>query len=169
MKGHFTTTGFVVEGNRTLLLWHKRLGMWVPPGGHIEPDEDPVTAVLREIREETGLEAEVIPTVGEMDISYPQQIQPPYTILVEDSAGKNRSNGPSHKHIDFIYFCRPVGTASAPSIVDQPMQWAEEDAILSGQPLKISEAGPGIGLSEDVRILALKGIELASRCSQRKR
>ena len=168
MKSHFTATGFVVEGDRTLLLWHKKLGMWVPPGGHIEPDEDPVTAVLREIREETGLEAEVIPTVHEIDIPYPQQIQPPYTILLEDSAGKHPSDRTSHKHIDFIYFCRPVGTVSVSSIVDQPMQWAEEGAILSGQPLKISEAGPGIRLSEDVRILALKGIELASRCSQRK-
>ena len=168
MKSHFTTTGFVVEGKRTILLWHKRLGMWVPPGGHIEPDEDPVTAVLREIREETGLEAEVIPTAREMNISYPQQIQPPYTILLEDSGGKDRSDGPSHKHIDFIYFCRPVGTVSVSSIADQPMQWAEESAILSGQPLKIGEAGPDISLSEDVRILALKAIELASHCSQRK-
>ncbi len=55
MRRHYTATGFVVQGDRTLLHWHKRLQQWMPPGGHIEPDEDPVQAVLREIREETEL------------------------------------------------------------------------------------------------------------------
>ena len=63
MRRHFTATGFVVQGSRTLLHWHKRLQQWMPPGGHIEPDEDPVQAVLREIQEETGATAEVIPSV----------------------------------------------------------------------------------------------------------
>ena len=36
MERHFTVTGFVVDGERTLLLWHPLLQMWVPPGGHIE-------------------------------------------------------------------------------------------------------------------------------------
>ena len=52
MNRHFTCTGFIVQGDKTLLLWHPHLRMWVPPGGHLEPDEDPVTAVLREIGEE---------------------------------------------------------------------------------------------------------------------
>ena len=56
MRRHFTATGFVVQGSRTLLHWHKRSQKWLPPGGHIEPDEDPVQAILREIREETGVE-----------------------------------------------------------------------------------------------------------------
>ena len=33
---------------------------WCPPCGRVEPGEDPVTAIIREIREETGLEAEAI-------------------------------------------------------------------------------------------------------------
>ena len=52
MRRHFTATGFVVDGSRTLLHWHKRLEQWMPPGGHIELNEDPVQAVLREIEED---------------------------------------------------------------------------------------------------------------------
>jgi ADP-ribose pyrophosphatase YjhB (NUDIX family) len=85
VRRHFTCTGFVVEGDKTLLLWHRRLQMWVPPGGHLEADEDPVSAVLREIREETGLEAEVLPLSQTYPFGYPGQIAPPYTILLEDS------------------------------------------------------------------------------------
>src|SRR5881397_3404235 len=60
VKRHFTATGFVVDGSRTLLHWHRRLGQWMPPGGHIEANEDPVQAVLREISEQTGITAEII-------------------------------------------------------------------------------------------------------------
>src|SRR5439155_68249 len=71
MMRHFTATAFVVDGPRTLLHWHKRLQQWMPPGGHIEADEDPAQAVLREVAEETGLLAEVIPVQPTAAFAYP--------------------------------------------------------------------------------------------------
>ncbi|MHB8375756.1 MAG: NUDIX domain-containing protein, partial [Dehalococcoidia bacterium] len=59
MERHFTVSGFVVERGQTLLHWHRKNGMWLPPGGHVEPGEDPVQAVEREVLEETGIAAEV--------------------------------------------------------------------------------------------------------------
>ena len=59
---HFTATGFVVHRGRVALHWHPKVKAWLPPGGHIDANEDPVQAVLREIEEETGLEAVVVPT-----------------------------------------------------------------------------------------------------------
>jgi len=41
-----------------LLVEHRRAGLWLPPGGHVEPDEDPVQTVRREAYEELGIEAE---------------------------------------------------------------------------------------------------------------
>jgi ADP-ribose pyrophosphatase YjhB (NUDIX family) len=41
---------------RLLLVRQRESGVWSTPGGAIEPDEDPVDAVIRETREETGLE-----------------------------------------------------------------------------------------------------------------
>ena len=78
----------------------------LPPGGHIEPNEDPVQAVLREVAEETGVEAEVVPTggVGTAIWSTPRRSLPPLTIMVEDIDDPVQG---FHQHIDFIYVCQP--------------------------------------------------------------
>lgn len=58
---HFTASGLVSDSRgRFLLHFHPKLGIWLPPGGHIEENEEPQDAVLREIREETGLECRII-------------------------------------------------------------------------------------------------------------
>ena len=57
---HFTASGLVIEQGHILLVNHKRIGAWVPPGGHIEPDELPEETVVREILEETGVSVAVI-------------------------------------------------------------------------------------------------------------
>lgn len=53
---HVTGSGVVVGPRGVVLLEHKRLGIWLQPGGHIDPGETPWDAALRESREETGLE-----------------------------------------------------------------------------------------------------------------
>jgi 8-oxo-dGTP diphosphatase len=42
---------------RVLLVEHRLAGLWLPPGGHVEPGEDPVQTVRREAYEELGIEA----------------------------------------------------------------------------------------------------------------
>ena len=165
MRRHFTATGFVVQSSRTLLHWHKRLQQWLPPGGHIEPDEDPVQAVLREIREETGATAEIIPSVPVLPFTDPDQLQPPYTILVEDIP----EPGGTHQHIDLIYFCRladSVGAAPNPSLGD--FHWVDEDTLRSDQPLDLAAGSDAVGvpIAEDVRLLAIKAIQTARGCDR---
>lgn len=41
-----------------LLVDHKKAKLWLPPGGHVEPDEHPKETVRREAKEELGIEAE---------------------------------------------------------------------------------------------------------------
>jgi 8-oxo-dGTP pyrophosphatase MutT (NUDIX family) len=55
---HVTSSAIVVGPRGTLLHRHKRLGLWLQPGGHIDPGEAPEDAALREVAEETGLGAE---------------------------------------------------------------------------------------------------------------
>jgi 8-oxo-dGTP pyrophosphatase MutT (NUDIX family) len=93
----------VVREGKVLLHWHRKLGMWLPPGGHIEEDELPDEAALREVREETGL---TVRLVGERreDITDPVQLYRPAGVQLEDI-------GPGHQHIDLIYFAEPAGPA----------------------------------------------------------
>jgi 8-oxo-dGTP pyrophosphatase MutT (NUDIX family) len=163
MRRHFTCTGFVLDGGRTLFLWHPKLQMWVPPGGHLQPHEDPVTAVLREVREETGLEVEVIPTAPTFPFSYPGQVQPPFTILVEDAA----EPGEPHQHIDLIYFCRPLPGARLRPPPGTLLCWASEQDLLRDRVLEpMGACGLAAPVPQDVRILALEGFRIARRESR---
>lgn len=98
----FAATTFVVHGERTLLLWHRKSQAWLPPGGHIEPNELPEEAAVRETAEETGLcvalaGAPAAPFWGSVRL-----LVRPICILLEDIA-------PGHQHIDLIFFARVTG------------------------------------------------------------
>jgi 8-oxo-dGTP pyrophosphatase MutT (NUDIX family) len=99
---HFTVAVFVVWEGKVLLHFHRKLGMWLPPGGHIERDELPDDAAVREVFEEIGLKVKL---VGERrkDVSDPMQLHRPAGVQLENI-------GPGHQHIDLIYFARPAGT-----------------------------------------------------------
>src|SRR5215216_4857899 len=93
---HFTVTVFVVHLGRVLLHYHRKLGKWLPPGGHIEDNELPDEAALREVFEETGIRARLVGNRG-LPIDDPRQLVVPVGIQVEDIY-------PGHQHIDLVYF-----------------------------------------------------------------
>jgi len=100
---HFTATGFVFnEQNEILMIKHKKLGVWLPPGGHIDENELPCEAVLREIHEETGVKASIVTVAHDIGIpTHSCELPLPMQVLLEDIDG----NG-LHNHIDMIYLCR---------------------------------------------------------------
>lgn len=98
-KYDFVITVFIVYNNRVLLVHHPRYGKWIPMGGHIELDEDPEQALLREIQEETGLEVEILsskPNIKQNDTKF---IYVPRFIDVHEA-------NPPHKHIALVYFAK---------------------------------------------------------------
>jgi len=101
---HFTASGLVIHHNKVLLIHHKLLGVWLYPGGHVEDNETPDEAVVREVREETGLEVEIISerdetlTDGAAEVI---SLHLPYAVLREPVHG--------HYHNDLAYICRITG------------------------------------------------------------
>ena len=156
---HFTATGFVVHGDCVALHWHLKVKAWLPPGGHIEPNEDPVQAVLREAYEETGTEVDVVPTSPVLNLANPEQVLPPYTIMVEDIHDPVEG---FHKHIDMIYFCRPLD--ANPKLADG-WQWVSRSALAEGRALADGTHPPEVP-PEDVRLIGIRAIDHVSGVDQ---
>lgn len=57
MRGHLTASGLLVHPNEdsVFLIYHNFLQTWLQPGGHLDPEEQPVDGAKREFVEETGL------------------------------------------------------------------------------------------------------------------
>lgn len=69
--GHFTVSAFVLTEDRTevLLVHHRRLDMWIEPGGHVDPTDDGlVSAAMREVEEETGVGDVAVLVDGILDL-----------------------------------------------------------------------------------------------------
>ncbi|MBB5869878.1 8-oxo-dGTP pyrophosphatase MutT (NUDIX family) [Allocatelliglobosispora scoriae] len=103
---HFTAGAIVLDDrDRVLLIHHNRIDQWLYPGGHLEPDEDPAEAALREVREETGIEAEII---GPEPFRHPSVRSIPVPFAIIEMPIPSHRGGPQN-HIDFVFVCRPVG------------------------------------------------------------
>ena len=54
--GHFTVGAFAVHEDAVMMVHHRRLGVWIEPGGHIDPTDATLEyAAARELLEETGI------------------------------------------------------------------------------------------------------------------
>lgn len=103
-KIDFTVAIFVVDAGRVLLVLHRKLGKWLPLGGHIELDEDPEIAALREAEEESGFQVEL---VGER----PPTTEPGTRALIAPRFLDIHRINDQHEHIGMIYWARPKAGA----------------------------------------------------------
>ncbi len=79
--------GVILNEDKELLLQQKLDGTWSLPAGMIEPQESPVQALIREIREETGLAVKVDRLLGVFGgkgfgFTYPNGDQVEYTVIM---------------------------------------------------------------------------------------
>ncbi|MFH1192222.1 MAG: NUDIX domain-containing protein [bacterium] len=105
MIRHFNVTTYIYnqKDKKFLFILHKKLNKWVAPGGHIEDNENPEAAALREVKEETGLDVELVGN------RYPEEsdLMCPYGIQ------KNVIAEGEHEHFDLIYLAFPVSSVAA--------------------------------------------------------
>lgn len=87
-----------------LLIWHGKLGFWLPPGGHLEADELPHDAAVREVLEETGVTTRVVPPAGPPVTPTTLgvfELPRPWAMLHEDIPASTAE--PAHVHLDLCY------------------------------------------------------------------
>lgn len=129
-KIDFTVAIFVVQDGKVLVIHHRALNRWLPLGGHIELDEDPEAAALREAREESGLEVELLgeraPTTGGGTRAL---ITPRFMDIhpITDT----------HQHIALIYWARPRnGAITLARAEHHDIQWCSgRDLDLLSPPM----------------------------------
>ncbi len=115
---HVTGSALVVSGRGVILHKHKRLGLWLQPGGHIEAGESPAEAAVRESCEETGLAATLA-----HDVLIHIDVHP----------------GPKgHTHLDLRYLC------NAPPLDPSPPEDESPAAFWFTWDEAIDRADPGL-------------------------
>jgi ADP-ribose pyrophosphatase YjhB (NUDIX family) len=144
MNRHFTVAVFIVHQGKTLLHLHKKLGMWLPVGGHVDPNESPCEAAIRETKEEAGIDIELYDP-RRPKFENVKNVRP----LVPPMHAQNEVLGPDHEHIDYIFYARASTFELKP---------------LEGEAMEIGwytrEEMEKMPLVEDVREYAREGFEL---------
>ena len=120
-----TATVYLVCGDRVLLHKHKKYNTWFPVGGHLEPDELPHEAAVREAKEETGLDITLVPTerVPDFDIGRVERLPAPFCLYHEGDR--------EEQFLDFIYIGQTSERTLSPMEAEsRELRWFSEDDLL---------------------------------------
>lgn len=132
LPAHMTTSSVVLspDGRSVLLLFHKKIGEWVYPGGHADGDWHLLRSALRECFEETAItEVEVLPPVRlkEHDCA----LHCPHFFQKFEIKASGRE--PAHIHLDAVFVFRAlsiVGASHDPS-ESEGLRWVTMEELLS--------------------------------------
>jgi len=124
---HFTATVFLVTEElprRVLLMDHKKMGVWMPPGGHREITENPYQAAIRETLEETGIDVSgYLPQPARVDQVAVSLPLPDYFFEEKIAA---HGDQPEHFHLDHIYVVRvPFQNPTNADTESNSIRWFE--------------------------------------------
>lgn len=114
LEGHFTASSFLLDqtAQHFLLLHHRKLNLWLQPGGHADGVEDLLEVAIREAQEETGILgiAAVSSEIFDLDI---------HTIPANKSE-------PAHQHYDLRFLLQVTTDAEIiPNAESKAIAWFE--------------------------------------------
>ncbi|MBS3149888.1 NUDIX domain-containing protein [Candidatus Woesearchaeota archaeon] len=145
-KIDFTVEVYIVYRNRVLLRKHDKYKIWLSIGGHIELDEDPLEAAVREVKEEVGLDIKIIDDLLKFrkhDVNYKELIPPKFM-------NRHRINE-NHEHISLVYFA----TTNSDKLMLSITEKSEECKWFSIDELDDSS----YGINDNVRFYAKQALE----------
>jgi len=136
----FVSTVYIVKNAKTLLVFHKQLKMWLPPGGHIEDNELPCDAAKREVLEETGFNVELIGKEEPLGTGVRKLVHPKILQLEDIEKG--------HQHVNLIYYGTIInGTIKINNGEHSDIKWFSLDDLKDNN------------IPENVRVYGNKAIE----------
>lgn len=143
-----TSAGVLIHEDRVLLVKHKKLGLWLAPGGHVEENELPHVAAEREFWEETGVKVEAVTANTELPSNDSEYLPNPlltnlHWISEENYQARIKSKNPDQRHSSdkwkkgceqhycFIYMMKPVDSVSFRQNVEETdgIGWFAEEEI----------------------------------------
>lgn len=115
--GHVTGSAWLIDesGERALLTFHRKLGMWLQLGGHADGDPDVLAVAMREAREESGI-AEIEPVCADV-------------FDVDVHLIPARKSDPEHFHHDVRFLLRAKSTDLTLSEESRALLWATAEEI----------------------------------------
>jgi 8-oxo-dGTP pyrophosphatase MutT (NUDIX family) len=135
---HLTASMVVIDPHTAsvLLVHHNATGKWLFPGGHVDPDETPAEAALREVREETGIHATI---TGQTVMDLPGMVWHPSPWITAEipAPAKPQRPGkpaePAHTHIDLLFIGTADSTAEITVLLDEvaSVRWVPIDQVAS--------------------------------------
>jgi ADP-ribose pyrophosphatase YjhB (NUDIX family) len=143
-KIDFVAGTFIVRKNKVLLRMHDKYGMWLDPGGHVELDEEPSQAAVREAKEETGLDVSLVGSLPNIEV--PKDT----TLLIPPRFMQRHRVSETHEHISMIYFATCESDALNPGdgeSIDN-LKW------FTAEELKDSK----YDIREDIKFYALEAL-----------
>jgi 8-oxo-dGTP pyrophosphatase MutT (NUDIX family) len=126
----FTASAYILHPSehKVLLIHHKKLNGWIPPGGHIELNEEPEQTLWRELYEETGLRKEDLSFVNNQArpfIRKAKLLHKPDHLVVYDYDSV-------HKHIDLLYILRSkTSKITNENAASHSIRWFSLEEVIS--------------------------------------
>ena len=122
---------YIVHKNKVLLRLHEKYNIWIHVGGHIELDEDPVTAAKRECKEEVGLDVRILgedTCIVSTDEENRDLVRPAHMNIHRVTE--------IHEHIDLIYYGTSDSTEVVPESPNDKWEWLSRDEIEQHQNIR---------------------------------
>ncbi len=123
--------GVVIEGGRALLIRRGSeplLGQWSIPGGTLELGESLEQGVVRELKEETGLNVRIVEMIEVFDRIYEDEVGAAGG-EVSPPGVESKKKGPRYHYVIIDYLCERIdGEAKAGSDVTD-VSYANEDEL----------------------------------------
>ena len=117
-KIDWTVEVCVVYKDKVLLRKHDKYKIWLTIGGHIELNEDPTQAAVREVKEEVGLDVTLVDDLLKFKIATPK-----YTELIPPKFLNRHPINDTHEHISLTYFARATSDTVIPEKPTDEWRW----------------------------------------------